>query len=95
MVWFEFLSRGVTLEDMTTPGAHAAAAIGSLVSGLLGLAAVLVFPTLALLMGVVAIAAGAWARRGDPSYRTAATVGLVLGVIAVVAVLLVVVFLSS
>ena len=58
------------------------------------MAAVLVFPTLALLLGSIALAVGAYARRDLPPYRSVATVGLVLGAIAVVAVLLVV-FLSS
>jgi hypothetical protein len=78
-----------------TSGTRGAAAIGSAASGVLGVAAVLVFSTLALLLGSIAIAAGAYARRDDHPYRPAAAVGLVLGAITVVAVLLVVVFLSS
>lgn len=78
-----------------TSGGRGAAAIGSVATGVLGLATVLVFPTLALLLGSIAIAAGAYARRNVPPYRSAATGGLVLGAITVVAVLLIVVFLSS
>ncbi len=78
-----------------TSGGRGAAAIGSVASGVVGVATVLVFPTLAFLLGSIAIAAGAYARRDVRPHRPAATVGLVLGAIAVVAVLLVVLFLSS
>jgi hypothetical protein len=77
-----------------TSGERTAAAIGSVVSGLLGVGTVVVFPTLAFLLGLVAIATGAYVRRGVSQYRLTATVGLVLGTIAVAAVLLIVVFLS-
>ena len=63
--------------------------------GIIGVGALLVFPTVALIAGLFAIALGAWGRRGTPSSETAANVGLFLGAIAVVGVLFVVVFLSD
>ena len=89
------LETAFTLAATMTSGGHGAAAFGSVASGLLSLAAVLVFPTLAFLLGSIAIAAGAYGRRDVHRYRSAATVGLVLGAIAVMAVVFVVVFLSS
>jgi hypothetical protein len=72
-----------------------AAAVGSLVFGVLGVGAVLVFPTVALILGMLALALGAYGRRSFPWYESAAAVGLLLGTIAVVGVLLIIVFLSS
>lgn len=63
--------------------------------GIIGLAALLVFPTVALIAGLFAIALGAWGRRGAPSPETAANVGLFLGAVAVVGVLFIIVFLSD
>lgn len=44
--------------------------------GIIGVGALLVFPTVALIAGLFAIALGAWGRRGTPSSETAANVGL-------------------
>jgi hypothetical protein len=66
-----------------------------LISGVLGVPAILVFPTLAFLLGLLAVAAGAYARRGAPSKPLTAAIGLSLGVVAVVAVLVLIVFFSN
>jgi hypothetical protein len=65
------------------------------VVGVLGVGTVLIFPTVALILGTLAFALGAYGRRSFPWYQSAAAVGLVLGAIAVLGVLLVIVFLSS
>jgi hypothetical protein len=71
------------------------AAVGSIVFGIIGVGTVLVFPTVALIAGLFAIALGAWGRRETPSPATAANVGLFLGATAVVGVLFIVVFFSD
>ena len=63
--------------------------------GIVGVGAVLVFPTVALIAGLFAIALGTAGRRRTASPETAAKIGLILGTIAVVGVLFVVVFLSD
>jgi hypothetical protein len=72
-----------------------AAALSSIGLGLLGVGTVLVFPSVALVLGIFALALGIYGRHGFSSYRTAATIGLLLGTIAMVSVLLVVVFFSD
>lgn len=72
-----------------------AAAVSSLMLGVLGVGTILVFPTLGFLLGVLAVATGASARRGAPPKPPTATIGLVLGVVAVVAVLVLIVFFSK
>jgi hypothetical protein len=71
------------------------AAVGSIVFGIVGVGTVLVFPTVALIAGLFAIALGALGRRRTASPETAARVGLILGTVAVVGVLFIVVFLSD
>ncbi len=67
----------------------------SLASGGLAVVAVLVPPTLALVFGAIAIAAGWFARRHPAAPSSIARAGLVLGVVAVVASVLVVLLFSS
>jgi hypothetical protein len=67
----------------------------SLALGGLAVIALLVFPTLALVFGVIAIAAGWFARRHTAAPSSIARAGLVLGVVAVVAFVLAVLLFSS
>jgi len=67
----------------------------SLFAGVLGLAAVVVFPTLALAFGLLAMGAGWLGRRKTGSSSSIAIVGLVLGIVAIVAVVVVVLLFSG
>ena len=72
-----------------------AVAVGSVVFGVLGVGAVPVLPTAAFILGALAIALGAYGRRSFGSWTTAATVGLVLGTLAMAGVAFVIVFFSG